>query len=46
MKQLIKLITENEDWLIVRVLDYAQKLGYTTYAGDISDRFKIKTGRA
>ncbi len=41
MQALINLIETNEDWLIRRVLQYAQKRGYTRYTSTLEEAWRL-----
>lgn len=41
MEQLQKLIRDNEEWLMRRVLDYARKLDYVKYTSTLAEAWRI-----
>lgn len=41
MDRLEKIIHFSEDWLITRVLEYAEKLSYTRYASPAFEAWRI-----
>ncbi len=38
---LIKYINDHEDWLMDRILDYAQKRDYTKYASTLKEAWRL-----
>lgn len=41
MEPLIRLILDNEDWLMHRLLNYAKKTGYTRYTSTLAEAWRI-----
>ena len=41
MEELIKLIENNENWLIARILKYAKKYGYTQYTSTLEEAWRM-----
>ena len=45
MARLAELVANHEDWLMLRVLDYAKRQGYTRYTSTLAEAWRISIAR-